>query len=82
MEGDGAGPGEHVGRPFQRGAPVDQTVTTALVLVALHVNTLSGGSLGRSGIFIMAIGDGVTIRAVEVRIVTGDLCKVSIRWAA
>ena len=76
MEGDGAGPREHVGRPFQRGAPVDQTVTAALVLVALHINTLSGGSLGRSGIFIMAIGDGVTIRAVKMRIVTGDLCKV------
>ena len=61
---------------------MDQTVTAALVLVALHINTLSGGSLGRSGIFIMAIGDGVTIRAVKMRIVTGDLCKVSIRWAA
>ena len=47
-------------RDFQRGAPVDQAVTTALVLVALHVNTLSGGSLGRSRIFIMAIGNGVS----------------------
>ena len=82
MEGDGAGPREHVSRPSQRGAPVDQTVTTALVLFALHVNTLSGGSLGRRGVFIMAIGDGVPIRAVKVRIVTGDLCKVSISGAA
>ena len=82
MEGDGAGPREHVSRPFQRGAPVDQAVTAALVLVALHVNTLSGGSLGRSRIFIMAIGNGVPIRAVEVRIVSGDLCKVSISGAA
>ena len=82
MEGDGEGPREHVSRTFQRGAPVDQAVTTALVLVALHVNTLSGGSLGRSRIFIMAIGNGVPIRAVKVRIVSGDLCKVSISGAA
>ena len=82
MEGNGAGPREHVSRPFQRGAPVDQAVTTAVVLVALHVNTLSGGSLGRSRIFIMAIGNGVPVRAVEVRVVSGDLCKVSISGAA
>ena len=82
MEGDGAGPREHLSRGFQRGAPVDQAVTIALVLVALHVDTLSGGSLGRSGIFIMAIGNGVPIRAVKVGIVTGDLCKVSISGAA
>ena len=69
-------------RPTQRGVPVDQAVTTAVVLVALHVNTLSGGRLGRSRIFIMAIGNGVPIRAVEVRVMSGYLCKVSVSGAA
>ena len=41
MESDSAGPREHVSRPFQRGVPVDQTVATALIRVALHVNALS-----------------------------------------
>ena len=68
--------------PFREGVPVDQTVATALVLVALHVNALSGGSLGRGGVFIMAIGNGIPIGAVKVRIVTGDLCKVSVGRAA
>ena len=75
MEGSGAGAREHVSRPTQRGVPVDQAVTTAVVLVALHVNTLSGGRLGRSRVFIMAIGNGVPIRAVEVRVMSGYLRK-------
>ena len=79
MESDSAGPREHVSRPFQRGVPADQTVATALILVALHVNALSGGGLG---VFIMAIGNGIPVGAVKVRIVTGDLCKVSVGWAA
>ena len=82
MESDSAGPWEHVSRPFQRGVPVDQTVATALVRVALHVNALSGGGLGWGGVFIMAIGNGIPIGAVKVRIVTGDLCKVSVGGAA
>ena len=35
---------------------MDQTVTTALIRVALHINALSGGGLGWGGVFIMAIG--------------------------
>ena len=68
--------------PFREGFHVDQTVATALIRVALHVNALSGGGLGWGGVFIMAIGDGIPIGAVEVRIVTGDLCKVSVGGAA
>ena len=61
---------------------MDQTVATALIRVALHVNALSGGGLGWGGVFIMAIGNGIPIGAVKVRIVTGDLCKVSVGGAA
>ena len=69
-------------RPFQRGVPVDQTVATALISVALHVNALSGGGLGWRRVFVMAIGNGIPVGAVKVRIVTGDLCKVGVGGAA
>ena len=82
MESDSAGPREHVSRSFQRGVPVDQTVATALISVALHVNALSAGGLGWRRVFVMAIGNGIPVRAVKVRIVTGDLCKVGVGRAA
>ena len=82
MEGGGAGAREHVSRPTQRRVPVDQAVATAVVLVALHVNTLSGSRLGGSRVFIMGIGNGVPIRAVEVRVMSGYLSKVGVSGAA
>ena len=83
MESNSTGPREHVSRSFQRGVPVDQTVAAPLISVALHVNALSGSGLGWRRVFVMAIGnDGIPVRAVKVRIVTGDLCKVGVGRAA
>ena len=45
---------------------MDKAVATAVVLGALHVNTLSGGRLGGSRVFIMAIGNGVPLRALQI----------------
>ena len=61
---------------------MNQTVAAALISVALHVNALSGSGLGWRRVFVMAIGDGIPVRAVKVRIVTGDLCKVGVGRAA
>ena len=61
---------------------MDQAVATAVVLVALHVNTLSGSRLGGSRVFIMAIGNGVPVGAAEVRVVSGDLSEVSVSRAS
>ena len=41
---------------------MNQAVAAAVVLVSLHVNTLSGSRLGGSRVFIMAVGNGVPIR--------------------
>ena len=48
----------------------------------MHVNALSGGGLGWRRVFIVAIGNGIPVGAVKVRIVTGDLCKVGVGGAA
>ena len=61
---------------------MNQTVAAALISVALHVNALSGSGLGWRRVFVMAIGNGIAVRAVKVRIVTGDLCKVGVGRAA
>ena len=53
-----------------------------MVLGALHVNTLSGGRVGGSRVFIMAMGNGVPLRAVEVRVVSGDLSEVGVSRAS
>ena len=53
---------------------MDQAIAAALISVALHVNALSGSGLGWRRVFVMAIGNGIPVRAVKVRIVTGDLC--------
>ena len=82
MESNGTGLKEHVSRSFQRGVPVNQTVAAALISVALHINALSGSGLGWRRVFVMAIGNGIPVRAVKVRIVAGDLCKVGVGRAA
>ena len=61
---------------------MDQTVAAALIGVALHVDALPGSGLGGRRVFVMAIGNGIPVRAVKVRIVTGDLCKVGVGRAA
>ena len=61
---------------------MNQTVAAALISVALHINALSGSGLGWRGVFVMAIGNGIPVRAVKVRIVAGDLCKVGVGRAA
>ena len=61
---------------------MNQTVAAALISVALHINALSGSGLGWRRVFVMAIGNGIPVRAVKVRIVAGDLGKVGVGRAA
>ncbi len=56
LEDKGAGGGIHVGGSAQGGSPVEEAVTATVVGIALHINALSGSRLGRSGVFIVAIG--------------------------
>ena len=42
---------------------MNQTVAAALISVALHVNALSGSGLGWRRVFVMAIGNGIPVRA-------------------
>ena len=51
-------------------------------VAAAVVNTLSSSRLGGGRVFIMAVGDGVPIGVVEMRVVSGDLSEVGVSRAS